>query len=140
MSASIESQSEEGRLSTLCGMRFVHLARDWSAREINTGGSLLDEVRITDALGHELLVKWRLAEGQVLARLEVEEDSFPSLSGCDELLKLLSRLARENDHISPEVLCFELIRLGVQDATQPCPPGEDSALNTNQLSCGAPEV
>ncbi len=101
---------------------FVHLSRDWSSQEVPLTGNLIDEVRISDRQGHDILVRWRLSSGNVTARLEVEEDSFPSLAGWGEVMKLLSRLSTEHDSISPEVFCLDLIRLGFADVTQHASP------------------
>lgn len=102
---------------------FVHLSRDWTSQEVSLTGNLIDEVRISDRHGHDILVRWRLVSGNVMARLEVEEDSFPSLAGWGEVMKLLSRLSAEYESISPEVFCFELTRLGLTDTTQHVAPG-----------------
>jgi hypothetical protein len=110
---------------------FVHLSRDWSSQEVPLTGNLIDEVRISDRQGHDILVRWRALSGNVMARLEVEEDSFPSLAGWGEVMKLLSRLSAEYESISPEVFCFELTRLGLTDATQHASPGHKDDLQKN---------
>ena len=107
---------------------FVHLSRDWSSQEVPLTGNLIDEVRVSDRQGHDILVRWRLSSGTVVARLEVEEDSFPSLAGWGEVMKLLSSLSAECESISPEVFCLELTRLGFTDATQHASPDHKDDL------------